>query len=571
MEKSTVSTDVPASGASTAIGSDAKSAVNPRLASSPKDVVLNDQENAEAENLSDSGRPATEYEIKTLRHVTDGIPLRVWLVALISAAERFTYWSTQATWQNYIQHSPGDQIRGALGLGQAAGLTINSAFNVVIYILPIFIGPIADGRLGRYRTLQICTCFYLAGMFVLLGTSTPVAMRSGASLPGFIVALLLASIGLGGVQAVTTPLIADQYDETVARIAYKKNGEQVVIDRDMTIHYIYSIYYWLANAASLGAIPSTLLEKYFSFWSAYILTTSVLSLSVLVLWFGKPYFILSPPSGTVLPQAAQVIWIGATSKFNLDAALPENQLECGKQVAWNASFVKDIRQALMAVKICLAWPVLRLCVGVASSLSVVQAGQMQTIGIPNDLLTAFNSLALVIVGLAVETWLYPFLEKRWIRFFVMKRITLGLLFMALSMAYAALVQGLVYNAPPCYNFPLKCHGPDGSIITAPNRVNVLVQLPLYVLVAVSEVFAFVTGSAYTYQKAPHNMKSILQSFYAFMSGIGYLLAVAISPAAKDPNLVIIWSLVAGLTGATTIIFYACFRHYDNVDTSRQEG
>ncbi|KAI1299762.1 hypothetical protein F5Y03DRAFT_408689 [Xylaria venustula] len=514
-----VSTDASASEATTAIRSD---------------------ENTETENSSDAGRPATEYEIKTLRHVTDRIPLRVWLVALISAAERFTYWSTQATWQNYIQHSPGDQIRGALGLGQAAGLTINSAFNVVIYILPIFIAPIADGRLGRYRTLQICTCFYLAGMGVLLGTSTPAAMRAGASLPGFIVALLLASIGLGGVQAVTTPLIADQYDETVARIAYKKNGERVVIDRDMTIHYIYSIYYWLANAASLGAIPSTLLEKYFSFWSAYILTTGVLSLSILVLWFGKPYF-------------TNVIWIGATSNFNLDAALPENQLERGKQVSWDANFVKDIRQGLMAVKIC--------------SLSIVQAGQMQTIGIPNDLLTAFNSLALVIVGLLVENWLYPFLEKRRIHFFVMKRITLGLFFMALSMAYGALVQGLVYNAPPCYNFPLKCHGPDGSIITTPNRVNVLVQLPLYVLVAVSEVFAFVTGSAYTYQKAPHNMKSILQSFYAFMSGVGYLLAVAISPAAKDPNLVIIWSVVAGLTGATTIIFYACFRHYDKIDTS----
>lgn len=241
------------------------------------------------EHESDAGRPATEDELKTLRRVRDHIPIRVWIVATISAAERFTYWSTQVTWQNFIQHGPDDEIRGMLGLGEAAGTSINNAFNVVVYMLPIIIGPIADGHLGRYRTLQICNIFYLIGMGLLLGCSFPAAERAGAALPGFVVALCLMAIGLGGVQTVTSALIADQYDETVLKIAYK-NGERVVIDRDVTIHYVYSIYFWLANVASLGMIPSSLLEKYVSFWSSYIMTTGVLCLSFLVLWLGKPHF-----------------------------------------------------------------------------------------------------------------------------------------------------------------------------------------------------------------------------------------------------------------------------------------
>ncbi|KAF3004534.1 hypothetical protein E8E14_000105 [Neopestalotiopsis sp. 37M] len=515
-----------------------------------------------ANQRSDTGRPATDEEIKSLRHVTDRIPLRVWLVAVIAAAERFTYWSTQVTWQNFIQYGPDDEIPGVLGLGQTTGVTINNAFNVVVYLLPILMGPIADGRLGRYRTLQICSAFYLVGMGILLACSTPAAVEAGAALPGFIVSLVLTGIGLGGVQTVTTPLIADQYDEKVARITYTRSGKRVVIDRDMTIHYVYSIYYWMANAASLGMIPTSLMEKYVSFWSAYTLTTGVLLISILILWIGKPYFVLHPPCGTIMPQAFRVLYIAATSGFKLDRALPEHQLERGSQVPWDADFVKDIRSGLMAIKVCLAWPILRLCVGLISSLSIAQAGQMQTVGIPNDLLMASNSIALVLIGLVVENWLYPFLQRQHIDFLEMGRITVGLFFMAVSMAYGTVVQALIYNAGPCYNRPLECLGVDGRKVTDPNAVNVLVQLPLYILVAVSEVFAFVTGSAYAYKKAPQNMKSVLQSFYAAMSGVGYLLAVAVSPTAKNPDLVVLWASVSGVMGLTTVIFWLCFRHYD---------
>lgn len=191
---------------------------------------------------------------------------------------------------------------------------------------------------------------------------------------------------------------------------------------------------------------------------------------------------------------------------------------------------------------------------------------MQTVGIPNDLLMASNSIALVIVGLFVENWLYPILEKRRIAFGEMKRITLGLFVMALSMAYGTVVQALIYGAPPCYNFPLQCPESNGG--TVPNDINVLVQLPLYIIISVSEVFAFVTGSAYMYKKAPKNMKSILQSFFAAMSGVGYLLAVAISPAARNPDQVILWGGVTGVMGLATLVFWVCFRSYDKRDSLR---
>jgi proton-dependent oligopeptide transporter, POT family len=192
-------------------------------------------------------------------------------------------------------------------------------------------------------------------------------------------------------------------------------------------------------------------------------------------------------------------------------------------------------------------------IGILSTNSISQAGQMETSGVPNNLLMALNSVALVVIGIIIDNSIYPFPEKRRIVFRDMARIEVGLLFLALSMAYSTMVQALIYSASPCYNYPMECTGPDGQLITGPNGINLFVQLPVCVIVAVSEVFAMVTGQAYAYKQAPVNMKSLLQSIYAVFNGIGYLLAVAIGPTARNPYLVVMWACVTGVMGAAAII------------------
>jgi POT family proton-dependent oligopeptide transporter len=210
----------------------------------------------------------------------------------------------------------------------------------------------------------------------------------------------------------------------------------------------------------------------------------------------------------------------------------------------------------------LFWPFLRLCIGILSSNSIAQAGQMRTDGVPNNLFMSFNPIALVIVGLIMENFVYPAFEKRRICFGDMARIVVGLLFMALCMAYSTIVQALIYAAPPCYNFVGQCTGSDGATITGPNDISAWIQVPTYALLAVSEVFALVTGQAYAYKQAPPHMKSLLQSTYAVFNGFGYLLAMAISPTAKNPNLVNLWASVTAIMSVATMGFWFCFRTYD---------
>jgi proton-dependent oligopeptide transporter, POT family len=55
--------------------------------------------------------------------------------------------------ENYLQHAPGGEIPGALGLGQSTASNIVNALMISSYITPIPAAVVADNRLGRYNTI----------------------------------------------------------------------------------------------------------------------------------------------------------------------------------------------------------------------------------------------------------------------------------------------------------------------------------------------------------------------------------------------------------------------------------
>lgn len=109
---------------------------------------------------------------------------------------------------------------------------------------------------------------------------------------------------------------------------------------------------------------------------------------------------------------------------------------------------------------------------------------------------------------------------------------------ALSMAYAAITQHLIYAAGPCYDAPLACPAADETI---PNRIHVAVQTPAYFLIALSEIFASITGLEYAFTKAPPSMKSFVMSIFLLQTAFGNALGIALAPTATDPKLVWMYS------------------------------
>lgn len=133
------------------------------------------------------------------------------------------------------------------------------------------------------------------------------------------------------------------------------------------------------------------------------------------------------------------------------------------------------------------------------------------------------------------------------------------------MAYAAGVQKLIYSTVPCYDHPYNCPESEGG--RQPNNVSVWVQLPVYILLAIAEILGFVTAFEYAYSKAPREMKTVVQALTQLTAGVASLLGMAISPASKDPNMVIVYSCLAGAMGVSAVAFLWRFRRYDKIDAS----
>jgi len=107
---------------------------------------------------------------------------------------------------------------------------------------------------------------------------------------------------------------------------------------------------------------------------------------------------------------------------------------------------------------------------------------------PNDLMQNFDPIAIIVFIPILDRIVYPALRRAHIELKPIARITIGFCLAAICLAYAAIVQHLIYAAGPCYGQPGKCPaGMDGDS-PLPNHVHIAVQTPAYVFIGVAEIF-----------------------------------------------------------------------------------
>jgi proton-dependent oligopeptide transporter, POT family len=184
---------------------------------------------------------------------------------------------------------------------------------------------------------------------------------------------------------------------------------------------------------------------------------------------------------------------------------------------------------------------------------ISQAGEMDTHGIPNDFLQNIDPIALIVFIPIMDLAIYPGLRKIGIHFRPITRIFVGFMFAAAAMAFSAGIQHWIYSSPPCYDF---------STCSDASTVNVGAQVPSYVLIAFSEIFASITGLEYAYTKAPPSMKSFVMSMFLLTTAFGAALGTALSSVSVDPKLV--WMYI-GISISAFIagwVFWFLFKKYN---------
>jgi len=178
---------------------------------------------------------------------------------------------------------------------------------------------------------------------------------------------------------------------------------------------------------------------------------------------------------------------------------------------------------------------------------VSQAGTMTLNGVPNDVITNLNPISLVVFIPIVDNFLYPWLRKKGIRFTPIKRMAVGFMLASLAMVAAAVIQHEIYTSTSCGKYMNDCD------VKSP--LNVWIQSVPYVFIGFSEIFTSITGLEYAFTKAPKNMRSVVTSYWHFMSAFSNALGQAFVSVSEDPYLVWNYTIVAILAFVGGILFW----------------
>jgi dipeptide/tripeptide permease len=535
------------------------------------------------------GSKPTPEDFLFLPRVADKLPYGAFLVAIVELCERFAAYGLAGPLQNYMANSYHDAngLPGALGLSQSRATALSNFFQFWCYVTPILGAVVADQYLGRYLTIKYFSIIYMTGIAVLLATSLPWSIERGAAFPGLLAAMVIIGLGTGGIKSNVSPLIAEQVRSTSAFVETRKDGKQVIVDPEITVQRIYMIYYMCINVGSVSAIATTLLELHVGFWSAYLLPLIMFCIGYAVLVRGKDRYIIKPPQGGVIGSCFRALWIAARNGFDIEKAQPSARRRHPHVISWNDSFIDELKTALMACKVFLFFPIYWVAYSqmmnnfvsqgmyvdispLSSANRLSAAGQMQLHGLPNDILPNIDPITIILLVPIVDRFIYPFIRTRLhLAFTPMTRITVGFFIASAAMLYAGGLQSFIYNAPPCYSHPSNCEaGSIGEGKFKPNEVHVAWQMPAYILIALSEILASITGLELAYAKAPENMKSFIMSLFLLTNAGGSALGILIAPLARDPYLQWLYFGLAIAAATTGYVFYRTFKNVAEDDAAR---
>jgi len=241
--------------------------------------------------------------------------------------------------------------------------------------------------------------------------------------------------------------------------------------------------------------------------------------------FSKGGFVRSFKGGDAFWNAAKPSVIQAT----------EGEIDTNS-VFWDDKFVDELRQSWSACKVFLFIPIFNLADGGFGNTEGAMSAVMQVNGVPNDLITNFNSLTIVVFVPIITYGLYPWLHKRNISFPPMYRMSVGFILGGLSMIIGAILQWKVYEESPCgYQATSGAEGCNAPI-------SLWAQIPLYALPAIGEIFVNVTSYEIAYTRAPARMKGLVYAAVLFTTALSSALTEIVNPALVDPYL--IWPYVA---------------------------
>jgi len=317
------------------------------------------------------------------RSIPDGIPF----IVANEAAERFSYYGMRAIlvvfMTQYLMNSAGEL--DVMSENEAQGYF--HLYVSAVYFMPILGALLADGFIGKYRTILFLSLFYCFGHFALALDDTRLGLLIGQG---------LIALGAGGIKPCVSSHLGDQFGRS-------------------NKHLLSKVFGWFYFSINLGAFAAMLiipwlLDKYGA-TVAFAVPGFLMLIATIAFWSGRYRFVHIPPAGTGFIQEV-------LSPFGLKIVLKLGSIYLFIAVFWALFDQTGSSWVLQAQKMD------RVIWGIEVLPSQIQAA---------------NPLLIMFLVPLFTYFIYPSLEKT-INLTALKKIAIGLFLTAIAFSIPAWIQ-----------------------------------------------------------------------------------------------------------------------------------
>ncbi|XP_037694321.1 solute carrier family 15 member 3 [Choloepus didactylus] len=472
-------------------------------------------------------------------------------VLLVEMLERAAFFGVAA---NLVLYLNGANFHWAGEQASRAALVFLGAS----YLLAPLGGWLADVYLGRFRAVALSLLLYLAASSLLPATAFPDGRRSFCGempelplapscsktpcpraspspycAPTLYVGLLLLALAASSVRTNLTSFGADQV---------------MVLGRDATRRF-FNWFYWSINVgAVLSLLVVAFIQQNINFLVGYSIPVGCLGLAFFVFLFATPIFITKPPTGSQVSSMLKLtfrnycprLWCPCSARDPQDAHLLPDQRSPGS----GASPQEDVANFQVLVKVLPVmvtlvpyWMVyfqmqstyvlqgLHLHIpnifpASPTNGSVALSNQGSNYTIPEAWLLLANVVVVLLLVPLKDHLIDPFLVRRKLLPSALQKMALGMFFGFTSV----IVAGVLEMERLHYIHQNKTVSQQiGRDVYYAAPLSISWQIPQYLLIGISEIFASIPGLEFAYSAAPRSMQGAIVGIFFCLSGVGSLL------------------------------------------------